>query len=174
MRDAERVREPAGAEHGLRRAAASLAVGPLVGPELERHGDDLAAGVTLPKGGHGGVDPAAERDQGALPRGGPIGQRLARSGERGQRPVKGIGRQHRRMAMRRRESPERRLDLIRADQRRLQDPGPLGELRCRRRGCGGRGAPLVVEADLANPSPRRKQREPDEVAAGRATRGTAE
>jgi hypothetical protein len=66
MRDSQRVGDPAGAEHGLRRAAAALAVGPLIGPELEGDGDDLASGFPLPQGGHGGVDPATERDQDPL------------------------------------------------------------------------------------------------------------
>ena len=60
------MRDPAGAEHRLGRAAAALAVGALVGPELEGDRDDLAPRLALPQRGDGGVDPAAERHQHAL------------------------------------------------------------------------------------------------------------
>ena len=66
VRDAERVGDPAGAEHRLGRAAAALPVGALVGPELEGDRDQLAPGLPLPQGGDRRVDAAAERDQDAL------------------------------------------------------------------------------------------------------------
>ena len=79
MRDPERVGDPPGAEHRLGRAAAALAVGALVGPELERHRDDLAPGLALAQRRDGGVHPAAERHQHALAVARSLGERQRRS-----------------------------------------------------------------------------------------------
>ena len=66
MRDPERMREPSRSQNGLGRAAAALAIGVLVRPELQRHRDDLAARLALSQGGDGRVHPATERNQNPL------------------------------------------------------------------------------------------------------------
>ena len=55
--------EPARSEHGLRRAAAPLPVGALVGPQLQRHRDHLRAALALEPCSNGAVDAAAQRDE---------------------------------------------------------------------------------------------------------------
>ncbi len=72
---------PAGPKHRLGRAAAALAVGSLVGPELERDRDDLAPRLALAQGGDGGVDAAAEGDEHALAVLWRVGQLQTRAGE---------------------------------------------------------------------------------------------
>jgi hypothetical protein len=62
----ERVGERAGADHGLRRAAALRAVGASIGPQLQRHRDDLGPTVGLAKRRDRRVDAAAEGDEDAL------------------------------------------------------------------------------------------------------------
>ena len=56
VRDAHAMGELARAAHGLRRAAALLAVGAGVGPQLERDRHDLVAGVERELSRGGGVD----------------------------------------------------------------------------------------------------------------------
>ena len=88
MRDAERVDERAGAEHRLGRAAGLGPVGLGVGPELQRHADDLGAALALQQRGDGAVDPARHRDEHAT--GGRRGQAPVR--ERRPAPAPGAGR----------------------------------------------------------------------------------
>ena len=89
MRDAERVCDPPRPQHGLGRAAA-LAVGGPVGPQLQRHRDDLGAALALQQRRDGRVDAPAERDQDPLAC--PAGPTAAPPrGQRRERPVKRVG-----------------------------------------------------------------------------------
>src|SRR5512132_872181 len=78
--EAERVSYPAGAEHRLGGAAAALAVGLLVGPELEGDGDHLIPRLPLAQRGHRGIDAAADGYQDALAVPGRVGDREPRAG----------------------------------------------------------------------------------------------
>ena len=66
-----------------------MAVGGRIGPQLERHGHDLAAGALFEQCRSGAVHPAAHRDQDAT---GPwVQQRLRALGDqRRQRPVERV------------------------------------------------------------------------------------
>ena len=79
MRDPERVRERAGAAHGLGRAAGLRPVGALVRPELQRDRDDFRPALALEQRRHGGVHPAGERHQHPFAVRGRRGDALARA-----------------------------------------------------------------------------------------------
>ena len=168
------VREPARAQDGGRRAAAALRVGAPVGPELERHGNDLRPALALAQGGHGGVDAAAERDQDALARGRRVRELEARAGGRGERPGERVRGELHGVAPVRADAAERVGDVVGADQRGLEHGLALGELGRRGGGGAGRRAALGVEARARDQAVGELDRDPEEVAAGRAAGGAVE
>ena len=124
--------ERSGADHRLRRAAASRPVVAPVGPQLERHRDHLGAPLALQQRGDRGVHPAAERHEDALARSG--GASASRSPEEASAPARGEGR--------RRPAPPR--------------GGPAGRgRRAPRIGRLGRSAPPPARA---RPRPDRRRR----------------
>ena len=157
VRDAERVRDPPGAQHRLGRAAAALAVGALVGPELERHRDYLSPRLALPQRRDRGVNPAAERHQDALPLARSIGDGQAGAGEAGERAVKCVRGEGRGVAVARPQAAELGGDPVGIDASGREHVRLLHQLRRGRGGRRGRRAALVVEADGVDPPVRNRQ-----------------
>ena len=144
-----------------------LAVGGGVGPELERHGDHLVAGVERELGGGGAVDAAAHGDERA-PRA-PRQPRGAALGGRAERAVQRVGRELRGVALRRRQPAQRVRDVFGAHTRRTR-----GRARPRRAppmalpAAVQRAAALGVEARLGDAVALDAHRDAHEVAAGGA------
>ena len=181
VRDAERVGEPAGAEHRLRRAAGLGAVGLRVGPELDRDADHLGAALARQQRRDGAVDASRHGDGDALGAGASVGpgrgrvpgkrQRKAEvgCGSRGERPVQGVGGELGGVALGRRETADRLVDFVDPELRRLQDRRPVDDLGDRRGRGTSRPASLGVEADRGDPLVLDRHRDPREVPARRST-----
>jgi hypothetical protein len=112
VRQAHAVRERAGDAHRVRGAARRLGVVRLVGPQLERDGDRLAAPARAQQGSDGGVDAAAHGDQRA--------RRIARQcrvGARGEaeRAVERVGRELGGVQLARRQPAQLGGDRVGAD-----------------------------------------------------------
>ena len=165
VRDPEPVRQPPGAEHGGRRAAALRLVGAPVGPQLQRHRDHLRPAIALAQGRDRRVDSAAERDQHPLAGVAPVSERLTGAGEPGERAVQRVGGELDRVAPLRAEPAELGGDLLRSERRHLEHGRALGERSGRGRGGAGGGAALGVGARPLDPPARRDQRDSDQVAA---------
>ena len=147
-----------GADDRLGRAAASRPVGVPVGPQLQRHRDDLGAALALEQRGDGGVDPAAHRDEHALAGRRRGGEHLARRGRGAERAVERVGGQFGGVAALRREPAQLRGDR-RPDSRRLEHARCPRPPRRPRRRPRRRRATLGVEArrDHATPSTRARR-----------------
>ena len=170
----QRVRQPPGAEHRQRRAAAPGCVGALVGPQLERHRDHLRPALALAQRRDCGVDAAAEGHQHPLAPRGRRCQPGARAGRGGERAVQRVGGQIRGVPALGPEPTELRRDRVGADPGRVEDVGVVRELggrRCRR---GGGRAALGVEAHAGDRPVSHLEREADQVAAGGAARSPVE
>ena len=154
----------AGAEHRLRRAAGLGAVGLRVGPELHRHADHLRPALSLQKRSDGTVDAARHRDEHP-----PLARRrqaLGRCGGARQRPVQSVGRELGRVELRRGKPADRRVDLIAADPRGIEDALAAHQVdgRCRRG--PHRAASLRVEGRIRDRAAVQCQRDPRQVATG--------
>ena len=125
----ERARDP----HGVRRAARGLGVVGLVGPQLERDRDRLAAG---PQRRDGRVDAAAHRDERPLRR---ERHRRARPRRGAERAVQRVGGQLGRVQLAGRQPAELGRDRVRPDARGVEHRRARDERDGRRPG-GGRGA----------------------------------
>ena len=159
--------ERAGAGHRLRRAAAALAVGGRVGPQLERDGHHLVAGVERELRGGGAVDAAAHGDERA-PR---LAARSAGAPSRAAAPSARWSASAASSAAWRLagiEPAERRGDVVGRDPRGVEEGRALHQLDDRAaRGARGAAA-LGVEARLDDPVALHAHGHPHEVAAGRA------
>ena len=111
------MRQRAGAGHRLRRAAALLAVGAGVRPQLQRHGQHVVAGVQSELGGGGAVHPAAHGHQRAARPGGQRGGAVAR--RQAERAVQGVGGERGRVHRSGREAAELVGDRLGRDQPRV-------------------------------------------------------
>ena len=140
-----RARAP---RHGLRRAAGALAVGGRVGPQLERHGHYLVAGVERELGGGGAVDPAAHGHQ-----------RAARVGRERAAPARAAAPSARWSAsaaraaawrLRGDQSAERVGDVVRGEARGVEERRALDQLDHGAAGGAGGAAALGVEARLGD------------------------
>ena len=152
-----------------------LAIGPLVGPELEGDGDDVAPGLALAQRRDGGVDAAAEGDEHALAVGGRIGEAGPRTGQCGEGPMEGVRGEHRGVAMGGREPAELGLDLIRARLRaasRTDAPSASSATAAAAAALAAQPSRSKVTRSI-RPSPA-TQRDADQVAAGGAAGGAAE
>ena len=172
VRHAQAVRQLARAAHGLRRAAAGLAVVLGVGPQLERHPDRLLAALGDQQRGDGAVDAAAHRHERARGHGRQAGL-LARRPAEG--AVQRIGRQLRGVALGGAQPAELPGDLLGPDpgcaqQRRAAQQGDR-----RAAGRDRRAAAARVEAGVGDGPLRATridgQRDADQIAAGRAAGG---
>jgi len=160
------------AQHRLWRAATALAVGRLVGPELQRHRDHLGAPLALDQGRDRRVDTAAERDQHSA---GPIGrQRLARSGQPRQRAVQCVSRQLRRVPVRSGEPAELGLHIIRADGRGVQEGRSIGHLGNGRGSSAAGSAALGGESHPLDDPVANRERNANQIPAGSTAGGAAE
>jgi hypothetical protein len=157
VRDAERVGDSAGAEHGLGRAAAALTVGLLIGPELEGDGNHVPPGLALAERRDRRVDAATEGDEHALAIIRPLREPRARPSQRGERAMEGIGRQHRGVTVAGGEPAELGLDLIGADPGGLQHRRSIRQLRDRGGCCRACGTALAIEADALDPAVENQQ-----------------
>jgi hypothetical protein len=172
VRDAERVRHRAGAEHGLRRAAGLGPVGLRIGPELQRHAEHLRPALALEQRRDGAVDAARHRDEYAA-RGG-RGKHLVGSSRARQRPVQRVGSELSGVPLGGRQPTDRLVDLLDPNPRRLRDRLPLDHLGHGRRSRPRRPASLRIEAHRGNPLVVDDERDPREIAAGRAAGRAAE
>ena len=168
VRDAHAVGERAGAGHGLGRAAAELAVGGRVGPQLERHGDHLVARVERELRSGGRVHPAAHRDERAPRAGRERGRAVARGGA--ECAVEGVGGQLGCVARRGQQPAELLGYVVGRDARGVEQRSALDELHDRAAGGANGGATVGVEAGLGDAVGLDSHGDPDEVAAGRAAR----
>jgi hypothetical protein len=109
VRNPESVRERPGAEDGLGRTAAALAVALLVGPELQRHRDHFVALARTEVGGDGAVDAATEADEHTIRV--RYGEGCVARRRVGERTVEGIGGEVRRVELAGREAAELLCDL---------------------------------------------------------------
>ena len=130
MRDPERVRQAPRAQHGLGRAAAPLAVGRLVRPELQRDGDHLGPALALEQRGDRGVHPAAEGDQDPL---------AGRGARRAAAPSR-AGRRARGAARRRRGPPSGGGSVASPPSSASISSGPIAAASSTRRALGQLGA----------------------------------
>jgi hypothetical protein len=172
MRHAETVRELARTAHGLRGAAARLAVVLGIGPELERDGDGLGAAARDQQGGDGAVDTAAHRDERALRR---VREVRLLAGGRAERAVQRVGGELGGVALGVAEPAELGGDLLGSD------AGGVEQWRATKQADGGaaggdRGAATArVEAGVGDRAVAavgvERERDPDQVAAGGATGG---
>ncbi len=163
VRKAHRVRERAGADDRLRRAAALGAVHPLIGPQLERHGHDLVPGPAGEQRGGGTVHAPAHPDQHAVRR--RIDADVLACPRLRQAAVQRVCGEIGRVALAGREPAELGHDPLRADPRRLEQGRILGEQRARAGGRERRAAALGVEGDLGHPAGVGPDRDPHQVAA---------
>jgi hypothetical protein len=166
VRDAHAVRQRAGAGDRLRRAAALLAVGARVGPQLERHGQHVVSGIQGELRGGRAVHPAAHRHEGAArtaPQGrGPVARGQAECA------VERVGRQRGGVHRGRRETAQLPGDRLRRDRpcvthRRAGDERD-GSAACTARG----GASLRVEPGLRDPIALHADRDSNQISADRA------
>ncbi len=166
------MRERPRPEDRLGRAAGLGAVCLGVGPELQRHRDDLRPALPLQQCRDGAVDPTGHRDQDAVA--GRRRKHLARAGGGGQRPVQRIGGELRRVPLGGRQPPDCRVDLVDPDPRRVEHRPLAGQVH------GGRGsrpcrpAPLRVEGRVDDPPSVDRERDPRKIAAGGPTGSPAE
>ena len=125
VRDAERVRERAGAEHRLGRAAGLGAVGLGIGPELDRDADHLRPALALEQRGDGAVDAAGHGDGDALAgRSAPASDaRPRRRRACARRAVQGVGGELRGVALGGRQAADRRVDRRRSPIRAASSTG---------------------------------------------------
>ncbi len=123
------------AEHRLRRAAAALAVALLVGPELQRHGDDL---VARPARRAAPPRRCRRRRSSRRARGParPAASGAPRRGRRGKRAVQRVGGEVGGMELPRRQAAQLAGDVARrrsAPRRARRRPGRATRTRCRPR-----------------------------------------
>ncbi len=167
VRDAERVREGARAQHGLGGAAGLGPVGLRVGPELQRHPDHLSAALALEQGGDGAVNAPRHRHQNPLPV--RLRKLLRRCCRLRQSPAQCVGGKLRGVPLGRRQPADRSVDLVDADPGDVEHSLPIGHLGHRRRSGPSGPAALCVKSDPRHPSPLDDQRYPCEVPAGSTT-----
>ena len=172
VRDPERVGDRARQAHRLRRAAALLAVVGRVGPELERHGEDLRPTIELRRQATAlSTPPLIATSTRSRPACGRREQRL--TAERGgpQRPVQGIGGELGAVAADRAQPAELGLDLGGREQRRLGQRRAVDQLGGRgERGAGG-GAALGFDPRIGQAADVEPEGDPQPIAAGRAAGG---
>ena len=164
MRDPEAVAQSACPADGLRRAACRLAVGPLVRPELVRHGNDVRPALALQHGRDRRVDAAGdghERPLTVL-----RSERLAGGRQRRKRPGQGVAGQLGRVGALRRETADALRDSLRAQERRLEHARVLhGLAGCRRAGAQRR-TPRRFERSCGDAAVIDKERDPHQITAG--------
>ncbi len=170
VRHAQLVRQLARAAHGLRRAAAEIAVVLRVRPQLERHADGLAARLADEQRRHGAVDAAAHRHERAS---GMRRQACPCARRRPQRAVQRVGRQLRRVALGGAQPAELPRDLPRPDPRGVEQRRAAQQ--AHRGAAGGeRGAAAArVEAGVRDAAVRAARIERDRHADQIAARGAA-
>jgi hypothetical protein len=175
MGQAEAVCELARPAHGLRRAAAELAVVLRVRPQLEGHADRVRAVPRDEQCRHRAVDASAHRDESS-----PLAQCEpgALSRARAECPVQRVRRKLRGVRLGRHEPAELIRDIRCSNPRGLQEGAPADERDHRAAGghsrpaavgvkaCVGYQAVLVMLVDL--------QRDADQIATRGSTRGTGE
>ena len=149
VRHAEAVGKLARAAHGLRRAAARLAVVLGVRPQLERDADGLGAVAGDEQRGDCTVDTAAHRDEHAR-RGRGEPRLLARGPA--ERAVQGIGGELGGVALGGAEPAELRFDLLGADPRGLEQRDAADQADGGAAGGDRRAAATRVEAGIEDPA----------------------
>ena len=170
VREPHVVGQPAGAEHGLRRAAALVPIRGGVGPQLERDGDHLVARVERELRGGRAVDPAAHRDE--RPPRARAQLRNARLGDGPESAVKSVRGKLRDVPLGPHEPAQSGIDFVGADPGGVQEGAALDELDDGAAGGGERTAALGVEARLRDPVALDAHAHAHEVTAGGTARET--
>ena len=155
--------------HGLRRAAAEVAVVLGVRPQLQRHRDRLRSTLGHEQGGDGAVDATAHRDEGA-----PGARRHARRAcGAAERAVQRVGCQLGSVALCGAEAAELGRDLIGPDARRVEQRRPPEHPDDSTAGGDARTAAARVGAGVGDPPEIaggiERERDADEIAAGGAS-----